>query len=206
MYYPHIDLSRLVSAQKLYESEGFESVHVPWVVEWSAIAATCSDFRLVQPVRQADGSERYLVGSAEQSFLQIMLDQQAGRSHPNAPRLRYGERYQATTPCFRLENEDESHFPYFMKVELFMPIAGTCREEVVLDMADIFAATAHKVMEALLPYHEEFAAKIVPTEEGSDIIHGELELGSYGIRRNDDFWWVYGTGLALPRFDLAYPR
>lgn len=28
-----------------------------------------------------------------------------------------------------------------------------------------------------------------------------VELGSYGIRERKNFVWIYGTGLALPRFE-----
>jgi hypothetical protein len=41
------------------------------------------------------------------------------------------------------------------------------------------------------------------TSEGIDLYLNGIEVGSYGIRKHNSYQWVYGTGLALPRFDKA---
>jgi hypothetical protein len=42
--------------------------------------------------------------------------------------------------------------------------------------------------------------KIVKTNIGYDLELNNIELGSYGVRKYGQLHWVYGTGLAEPRF------
>jgi hypothetical protein len=42
--------------------------------------------------------------------------------------------------------------------------------------------------------------KIEKTKEGSDLTIDGIEIGSYGVRNHKNIIWVYGTGLAEPRF------
>ena len=37
-----------------------------------------------------------------------------------------------------------------------------------------------------------------------DILINGIEYGSYGIRTFKDFYYIYGTGVALPRFSKIY--
>jgi hypothetical protein len=49
-------------------------------------------------------------------------------------------------------------------------------------------------------------ATSVKTDVGYDLEINGIEVGSYGRREVGDFTWVYGTGLALPRFSQALNR
>jgi seryl-tRNA synthetase len=96
-----ISYARLAAAEAHYQAAGFELVEAPWIIGHTAYRAT-------KPAEALDFVTLggYLVASAEQSFLQLMLE---GRPPGRAV---------ATTPCFRHEHYDELHQPYFMKVEL----------------------------------------------------------------------------------------
>jgi hypothetical protein len=54
--------------------------------------------------------------------------------------------------------------------------------------------------------HNNSSVDIVATDEGYDININGIEVGSYGFREIGDFMWVYGTGLAEPRFSQAVGR
>ena len=130
----------------------------------------------------------HLVGSAEQSFLHLALNGM----------LKAG-RYVAASPCFRDDPPDRFHRRTFFKVELIdLYAAGS---EGLRQTPLYMAHTALRLFRAL-PGGEQ--AKIVPTGEDTyDIELRGVELGSYGTRSYDRWSWVYGTGLAEPRFTLA---
>lgn len=163
-------------AQNFYSQHNFQPIAVPWVVDEKYIAET-----------KPEGVAFYstlggvLVSSAEQSFIQ-MLDK--GWDEPGA--------YQATTPCFRDEDHDYLHSPYFMKTELFDNENVT--EMRLDDMVDV----------ALQFFSQLVPSVILPIGDGTyDIVGAKsgLELGSYGIRQRLHHEWIYGTGLALPRLE-----
>jgi len=193
-----IDWSRIARAVEFYESLGYKKVEVPWLVE--------PVYReLTYPHKNAfQTSKGDLVGSAEQSFLQlafkdkIQVKTYMWGQRPNE-RLDYAGRYVAVTPCFRdSQPVDALHQPYFMKVELFEPIwdGAECYTrdkkpaQLFHDAGQFFAS------EGALPQSEE-------TDEGIDWTVGGIEVGSYGLRVYDDFGWLFGTGLAEPRFSQA---
>lgn len=41
------------------------------------------------------------------------------------------------------------------------------------------------------------------TPQGIDLLINGVEVGSYGIRTLGGFSWIYGTGVALPRYTQA---
>ena len=43
----------------------------------------------------------------------------------------------------------------------------------------------------------------ISTDEGYDIVLNGIEVGSYGIRQHENLRWIYGTGIAEPRFSTA---
>lgn len=52
-------------------------------------------------------------------------------------------------------------------------------------------------------FEQEFNEKIQILQtslESFDLMYQNIELGSYGIRKVEEFSFIYGTGLALPRF------
>jgi hypothetical protein len=174
----HIDFSYLAQAQAFYEAAGFTPIAVPWVIDQAYIAETKpADVEFYATLGGV------LVASAEQSFIQ-MLD--AGWSGVGA--------FQATTPCFRDEDHDGLHAPYFMKTELF-------------ENGNVSEARLHEVIETALSFFNTAhpgLARVEPIGDGTfDIVgvkHG-TELGSYGIRTRKNFTWIYGTGVALPRLN-----
>lgn len=179
---PTINWSIIPKALDFYEKLGYSYVEVPWIVSGEAINVTLPPDRT--GLRTQDGP---LVGSAEQSFLHMAL---------NGDLL--SGRHVACSPCFRDDEEDDLHQRYFFKVELILlslvPILDANRR--VRDMAD----------EALVFFTGLYGgrdASIVPTEQGLDIEVNGIEVGSYGYRSYKELHWIFGTGIAEPRFSLA---
>ena len=174
-----ISYRRIARAQEEYAAMGYRNIETPWMVSEEAIRVTlppdCASFQ------SAGGS---LVGSAEQGFIQMMLD---GTLMPG--------RYQSTGPCFRDEKKlSDLTRRWFMKLELihYMPA-----EE---DFSQVLRH-AHYCMCMVAPHVRGLTLRRTP--DGTDIEHCGIELGSYGVRRMGEHIWVYGTGLAEPRFSLA---
>lgn len=177
-----IDWALLGQAVEFYKSKGYEYVEAPWAVSRAAVDVTCPNPAYAAEV---DGLG-CLVGSAEQSFLQLDL----------AGKLPKG-RYVALTPCFRLgDNGDALHHPYFMKVELYANVQNEMAFIHMMSHAGIFLRSV---------LGEEGVKQVngVKTEEGYDIELNGIEIGSYGIRGHGEHHWTYGTGLAEPRFSQA---
>lgn len=163
-----------------YSHLGYTKTCVPWMVSKEAIAATFNG------TNNAPFKDLHVVGSAEQSFIQLMLD---GKLIPGA--------YSALTPCFRDEEVlDETHQNYFAKVELFSYLQDYWDDRSIL-MSTI--TDAIQVMTELTKSN----ISVVKTDEGYDLELNGVEVGSYGIRKYKNFRWVYGTGLAEPRFTYA---
>lgn len=192
---PIIDYTLLGQALPKYTSRGYVYKEVPWIVPEFPIRATLPDplpAYVAGPrydhyghegewvgATDAFGESHYLVGSAEQSFLAMNLP-------PGA--------YCAITPCFRHEPTlDILHQTTFMKLELFVTFEDATVDRVVGDAMEVMA-----VLSGQRP-------DIVTTEIGYDLELAGIEVGSYGERIHDDYGrWVYGTGLALPRFSVAH--
>lgn len=174
-----INWQRLAYAEGHYRALGYAPTDVPWIVSRDAYNVTAPTDGV--PFVTLGGC---LVGSAEQSFIQLLLD---GRDPGKA---------QATTPCFRHENAyDDLHYPYFMKLELFAPWTG--RYDLTLMIED-----ARKLF---MRYCDTV---ITETDIGYDLadrVTG-IELGSYGVREASGRPFVYGTGLAEPRLSDVLRR
>jgi hypothetical protein len=189
----------LVEAIRYYEQCGFKWLDVPWAVSELAIYMTRPTWIVGDPPYYVSGGEDlFPVASAEQSFLQMQLDAVAK-----------GERmtgsYVTMTPCFRNEPViDELHQPYFMKVEL-ISWDKTTREDM-----DKMIAGARLFFERSLWVDCVHNADPDPLGiVAYDLVttHTGIELGSYGIREHPKVGrWVYGTGLAEPRFSYALEK
>lgn len=118
----------------------------------------------------------FLVGSAEQSLLSLDL--------PDGS-------YMAVSPCFRPEPVLNALYQrHFMKVELFQIGDNFMAPwQMMRDAADFMGSFANPV--------------VVDTPEGKDLTVNGIEVGSYGYREVGTRKWACGTGLALPRFDVA---
>lgn len=172
----------IAQAVEFYESVGFTYIEVPWIVDPKVVAVTLPEGH--KPYDTVGGT---LVGSAEQSFLALAV---AGKLESGA--------YVAASPCFRDDTPDELHQNTFFKVELIdiRPISEPFGQYDVRKMARI-------ARNFLVNLPCAWESQIVEYEHGFDIELNGIELGSYGYRQHGDWHWVYGTGLAEPRFSIA---
>lgn len=202
VFIPHanIDWGLLARAVAFYQSQGYKYVEMPWAVSPESVAITCPDPAFTGAV-EGLGS---LVGSAEQAFLHMDLAGKLGKG-----------RFVALTPCFRLgDYDDDLHHPYFMKVELYVNDAQDVGAKVSGDTqasgdCGPFLAYLHMLSivgqfnRAVLGEDEIEGVHGVETSEGCDVELNGIEIGSYGIREHNGHVWVYGTGVAEPRFSQA---
>lgn len=184
-----IDYRMVTTALSHYERWGYENVETPWYVCPEVVKATLPKDRHGFFLGHPESSPGCLVGSAEQGFLQLMED---GKLTP-------GGKYVSAGPCFRDDVEDDLHQLSFFKVELIR-IEGRVTP---LDDNDVMRLmdTAKRLFDE--EFYQRNKTRIVKTEAGYDIELNGIEIGSYGIRKHGKHRWIYGTGLALPRFSLA---
>lgn len=178
-----IDWARIGRAVSFYEKCGFTYIEVPWYVDERFVEVTYPE--TLSPTHDFQTKRGELVGSAEQSFLQLTA---AGE----LPSYVNKAKWLAVTPCFRdNQPDDEFHYPYFMKAELYWPWAEPSSVAALLSAAFEFFIS------------EGAAPEIVKTDEGWDLNVGGIEVGSYGFREVADLQWAYGTAVAEPRFSQA---
>lgn len=177
-----MDIDSFKASKDFYASRGYQYMEVPWDCPEKIQQMTIPSDRNIKP-SLLDGSLN-MVGSAEQSFLKMMLDGDMPEGS-----------YQTITPCFRNDQKDELHQLYFMKLELVSfhwPIF-----DAFLDR------TLRLASDALVFFNSYVKAELIKTDIGYDIIskYG-VELGSYGFRQiNKSVAYTYGTGLAQPRLN-----
>jgi aspartyl/asparaginyl-tRNA synthetase len=193
-----IDYSLLGEAVEYYTARGFKYIEVPWIVSKEADYATKPDTARAFECILVGKSNHYSVGdfvaSAEQSFLQMMFDGDLPKG-----------KYCAVTPCFRDDEPDEIHLRNFMKLEL-------------IDTQDVDIESMWRMMRCARYFFEKYVnTRIEPINEIQfDIVTQghNIELGSYGLRSHTrkvldaqfKYDWVYGTGIALPRFNIAWDK
>jgi hypothetical protein len=170
-------------AQSHYSQLGFDYIEVPWIVEVDTIKQTLPDPEIrihrLYPMERDWIKYPALVGSAEQSFIQVAKDDRW-----------FAGTYQSITPCFRDDEVDNLHNEYFMKLELF---TNTFPLEYLIEAAKTFFST----------YVD---CKVVQTEQGFDIIDSKfgIELGSYYNRTIKGIGcYSCGTGIAEPRLSTV---
>lgn len=191
-----IDYGRIARALEFYQARGYKKIEVPWLVDPKYREIT---YPHVNAFQTPHGD---LVGSAEQSFLKLALEAKIqiknyhwnGGAHPG---VHPAGRYVAVTPCFRdHQPKDKLHQLYFMKVELFEPVFYGNSYKNLQPVRLFYDAGLFFASEGALPEKEE-------TDECTDWTVGGIEVGSYGYRTYEGFGWLYGTGLAEPRFSQA---
>lgn len=192
---PSNTFSLLERALDAFRRLHYIQVDLPWIVEKQYSDAT-------RPTTARDFETPYgsLVASGEQSFLQLYFE---ARLKPRG----MSPGYVGWTPCFRDEAVDVLHRPAFIKVEWFVP-------DVPLNYDLLLQARMYEQVKMFreLAWHLnvplEVAKKqiqIVPTGLHTwDIEADGVEIGSYGFRTWNDLNYLYGTGLALPRFAQAF--
>lgn len=178
-----IDYYLVAFAEDYYLRKGFRLIDVPWLVSEKISNITKPNWK-----RNFWVKNKVLVGSAEQSFIELFLE----------GRIKEG-RYLATTPCFRDESKvGWLHQNYFLKTELIeIGSVGEKELEEVITTAKGFLSLFLKT-------------KVVKTGISSfDIVDVKsgVELGSYGLSGLDhagtSMRYVYGTGCALPRLSTV---
>ena len=122
---------------------------------------------------------KFYVGSAEQSFYQLIKDGFVPKGN-----------YMMLTPCQRDEDIDEGHLEIFLKLEL-VSVTKT-HQNIAQDVFDFYTKMGEKVEVVSSNY-----------SRGCDLEIGGIEVGSFGSRMFGDYCVSYGTGLALPRFTQA---
>lgn len=170
-----INYALLADALAFYTRLGYEYKEVPWVVSEEATNITLPVNRVATKVSYGGD----LVGSAEQSFIELLKRGQTLTKHC------------AITPCFRDEPAyDDLHHAYFMKCELYDSQPTPERlQQMIKDAVAFFSRYTH--------------VNILATDIGFDIMADDIELGSYGFRQYKDTRFIYGTGCALPRLSMA---
>jgi hypothetical protein len=199
----------LVSAAlAFYREAGFRYVEVPWIVSRSAMDITRPEDA---QALWLPGEEQGLVGSAEQSFLEMHLRGE----------LPLGKYLVAASPCFRPTDDDSvtCHQPTFFKVELGYFLEEGAPEGGVLmlrEVAKVMRLLAARFLHEALGVEAEVGPASPPEERGplwesqvGDLLVGGAEIGSYGVRRwraptpKPPLVWAFGTGLAEPRTSWA---
>lgn len=187
-----IDYERLGKAVDYYRSHGFQCIEAPWAVSYKAVDLTCPPDGKYYELKENTGRNKgYLVASAEQSFLHMILDDALPKG-----------RFQAITPCFRGDHIDLLHHRWFMKLELIHYLGDV----------DPIEYTADELLKAAAGFFSQYLTVLaMPTEPGRtldvppstfDLCEEStmIELGSYGVRHHPVIGtWIYGTGLAEPR-------
>ena len=163
-------------AMSHYALKGYRYLTVPELVDKDVLLSTTTEEQVLWYTKT-----KGYVGSAEQSFLQLAKE----------GKLEKGK-HQALTDCYRpLDQGLPLHYPRFKKLELIW--WGSSLQEnylyVLCDAYDFFVSLT-----------SEDKIKVVETEEGHDLECNGIEIGSYGIRTFLNTNYIYGTGLALPRF------
>lgn len=173
-----IDYQKISKAIQYYKNLGYQELEVPWIVSEDIIRIT-----LPPNGTFVSTSLGILVASAEQSF----LDKKRTSNVVG--------KFQATTPCFRDEIEDELHQKYFMKTELFINdvVSKDNLEKVISDCSNFFS--------------QFLTVKVIKTGDLQyDIVDvvNDIEIGSYGIREDKVIGkWIYATACAEPRLSTA---
>lgn len=195
MNYP-INWKRIADAVSFYQEQGYVYVEAPWIVPEACVRATLPDWAKLH-LLVGDGA---LVGSAEQAFIHMVEE---GRLTPG--------KYMAAGPCFRYEKEhDYLHQQYFFKVELIHLLEPQKYPDGSWKPLSLMQEHPGQALSYCLGAAVKFfntqtstPAALVDTKIGFDLeLHG-IEIGSYGIRNHGPHTWVYGTGVAEPRFSQA---
>jgi hypothetical protein len=185
-----IDYGLISNAIDYYDSQGFLRIETPWLVSKDIADLTKpldSSTYIVQ--KDVETKQKAFVASGEQSFLYLI-----NKGHmPNSGR------YQTVTPCLRDDAWDTTHMKNFVKLELIeyntdANIDDDARVKRMVDQAmGFFSKHVDKKLLTVV--------KIITKDAVSyDINLNDIEIGSYGYRKCLFCNWIYGTGIAEPRF------
>lgn len=186
MKYPTelIDWQLLSQANSFYKNYGFIQVETPFAIPnyYHSFTKPHNNQSFVLDKDMFSNEPHELVGSAEQGFIYLLLND-----------LISNNKLQSITPCFRFDDYDQFHQPWFLKLELFH------LSENIDDLFDLISLSK-KFFET----HTLSPVNIINTGENMYYLEiNNIEIGSYGFRHINNLTFIYGTGLALPRFSLA---
>lgn len=186
--YPIMDWSLLQKACLYYSNLGYKQTEVPWIVpeNYSKTTKPHNNQSFVQDKDSFKNQSHELVGSAEQGFIYLLLNKLISHG-----------KFFSVSPCFRFDNYDETHFPWFIKLELFI------YPENILNADILLSKTINDSLDFFKLHAKETPEVVNISQDFYDINLNNIELGSYGIRTIDSYSFIYGTGLALPRFSSA---
>lgn len=163
----------ITRALTFYAEQGYTPVEVPILVDIDVSAVTKPE-----SARDFSHGTKVYVGSAEQSFLQLIKE----GTLPEGTLM-------ALTPCMRDEDySDDLTYMTFLKLELFSP--GDCLVDVLTDANRFFSSLG-------------LIAVSKATSMGFDLFLNGVEIGSYGVREYMGVTYTYGTGIAEPRLSKA---
>ena len=186
MKYPLIDWGILHRACIHYSYLGYEQKETPWIIpeNYGKTTKPHVDKSFVHNNDMFKNQAHELVGSAEQGFIYLLLNN-----------LLPVGKYFSVSPCFRVDNYDSTHLPWFMKLELLIYSPGKEIEYLNTILQDAFT---------FFNMNSENQCQKIMLDDGTyDINLNGLEIGSYGIREIENIKYIYGTGIALPRFNVA---
>lgn len=186
--YPPIDWRKMALACAFYAQKGFEYLETPWVIpaQYSKLTKPHDDPTFIFEKGLFSLQPNELVGSAEQGFLYLIQNNLLPKG-----------KFYSVSPCFRTDTYDATHQPWFLKLELIDTNVVDADKQLkqIMDLAYEFFTTIK---------NNDSVLEIVALPDGSkDINLNDIEIGSYGVRKMCDTPYIYATGLALPRFDVA---
>lgn len=186
MKYPNenIDWLLLAEANSFYANNGFQQIETPFAIPsyYHSFTKPHDNQTFVLNNGLFSNNSHELVGSAEQGFIYLLLND-----------LLPGNKLQSITPCFRFDDYDKLHQPWFMKLELFQLSDNSEDLFNIISLAKTF-------------FEKHALSKINIINTGIDMYDlslNNIEIGSYGFRHINDHTFIYATGLALPRFSIA---
>lgn len=190
-----IDYSLIATANDFYSTRGFQRIETPWLVSKDIADLTKpldSSTYIVQ--KDSERKQKAFVASGEQSFLYLI----------NKGHLPSSGRYQTVTPCLRDDQWDTTHMKNFIKLELIEYITYNEYANIKLNTIN----SVHRMVEQAMGFFSKQVnsslLSVVDTSTKDavsfDINLDGVEIGSYGYRSCMFCEWIYGTGIAEPRF------
>lgn len=186
-----IDYEIIARAINFYAQKNFTRIEAPWLVSMATSAITRPTDRPDYVVQKSNETKKKsFVASGEQSFLYLI----------NKGHLPETGRYQTVTPCMRADDFDQTHTKYFLKNELIvystLGLPQAAKDLAMREMVD--QATYFFVSQG---FQRDYLVIKQISESQIDVLTADgVELGSYGYRTSGALDWVYGTGVAEPRF------
>lgn len=181
-------LKNLHKTQEFFSKRGYKSIDVPWMVTKPVLDCTNPGKNNLM----VEGKNKGLIASGESGFLYLLTKGY----------LPCGK-YQTITPCFREEEIDFFHRKQFLKLELIIVLKNEknpkdCLDNMVAEALGNFSGLCND--KPVVKQVEIDTDRWVKEEHLVDILMNGKEIGSYGIRHYEHLSWVFGTGLAEPRF------